>query len=264
MLEHDYRDAFHDHEHLWADAHTELIFTTGSRYFRKRGSRRAILPPGFVIGPFQKELELFSNGRTALVAARFWPWGFHALSKLPMSELKNTVRSCREALGEPATKLARQLAETSSLDARIAALERTLLRLLAPNAAPLLSRPLADDISRTRGMIRISELAPKHRIHGRRMERIFLEEIGIPAKMFSRIVRFNHAMKVIERNPEVDLLSLTYECGYADQAHFTRNFREMFNITPAEFKARMKKAAAIFRATKPDVVFLQDRAVQNR
>jgi hypothetical protein len=29
MLDHDYANSFHDHERLWADAHTELIFTSG-------------------------------------------------------------------------------------------------------------------------------------------------------------------------------------------------------------------------------------------
>jgi transcriptional regulator GlxA family with amidase domain len=87
---------------------------------------------------------------------------------------------------------------------------------------------------------------------------VFLDEIGISPKAFARIVRFNRAMKAIERNPEIDLPSLTYDCGYADQAHFTRNFREMFGMTPAEFKARMKEALRRFRDKKPDVVFIQD------
>ena len=148
MLDHDYARSSHDHERLWADAHTELIFTSGQRYFRKVSGRTVWLPQSFVIGPFQNELELFSKGRTSLVAARFWPWGFHALSRIPMTDLRNTVRSGRQALGS--------------------------------------------------------------------------------------------------------------ECGYADQPHFTRTFREMFGITPSDFKDRLKETFRRFREKKPDVVFLQD------
>jgi AraC-like DNA-binding protein len=257
MLDHDYRNSFHDHERLWADVHTELIFTSGQRYFTKTGKRK-MLPASFVIGPYQKELELFSSGRTALVAARFWPWGFHAVSRIAMSRLKNTVQNmatvfaCNNALpGE--------LARIANPHMKIAALEQSLLNIFDRNQSKLLSRDVASAILDAEGIVRVSDLSREHGLHGRRLQRVFLDEIGMPAKMFSRIVRFNHAMKTIQSDPDVELLSLTYACGYSDQAHFTRNFREMFGITPADFKARMQEARKRFREKRPDVVFLQDQ-----
>ena len=259
MLDHDYSSSFHDHERLWADAHTELIFTSGHCYFRKASARNVAVPASFVIGPFQNELQLFSPGRTMLVAARFWPWGFHALSRVPMTDLKNTVQSCRHVLGSAGASLEQELARIESPDAKIAKLEQALLKDIAmAEKARMLSRPMASDILEARGMIQVSDLWRKHGIQARRLERIFLEEIGVTAKVLSRIVRFNHAKKMIERNPDIDLLSLTYECGYADQPHFTRNFREMFGITPSDFKARMKEVVQRFREIKPNVVFVQD------
>jgi AraC-like DNA-binding protein len=261
MLDHDYRSSFHDHERLWADAHTELIFTSGERYFRKISGRTSWLPPSFVIGPFQNELELFSRGRTALVAARFWPWGFHSLSRAPMAELKNTVQSCRRVLGGFGDSLERKLSALESPDAKIAKLEQSLLKAIhAADRTRTVSRPIAMDILKARGMVRVGELLREHGIQARQLERLFLDEIGVAAKLLARIVRFNHAKKMIEANPDIDLLSLTYECGYADQAHFTRNFREMFGITPADFKAKLKAFFEIIREKRPDVVFVQDSA----
>jgi len=258
MLDHDYRDPFHDHERLWADVHTELIFTSGRRYFTKTGKRKTVLPANFVIGPYQKQLELFSSGRTALVAARFWPWGFHAVSRIAMSRLKNTVQSISNVFaGKKA--LAADLARIENPQAKIAALERALLNILEANEPKSLSRDVAVDILEADGVVRVADLGSKHRLQARRLERIFLDEIGMPAKIFSRIVCFNHAMNMIQRNPDIDLLSLTYACGYADQAHFTRNFREMFGITPAGFKSSMQGWRKRSRENRPDVVFVQDQ-----
>jgi AraC-like DNA-binding protein len=263
MLDHDYGASFHDHEHLWADAHTELIFTSGQRYFRKVSGRNVPVPQNFVIGPFQNELELFSKGRTSLVAARFWPWGFHSLSRILMTDLRNTVRSCRQALGSERALIGKELAGIDEPDAKIAKLSQSLLTILgAMEGRGLLSRPMAIDIINSRGEIRVHALSQKHGFHARRMERVFLDEIGVTAKVLSRIVRFNHAKQMIEKNPDIDLLTLTYECGYADQPHFTRNFREMFGITPSDFKGRMRQAFRRFREKKPDVVFLQDTQAQ--
>jgi AraC-like DNA-binding protein len=263
MLDHDYAHSSHDHEWLWADAHTELIFTSGQRYFRKVSGRTSWLPQSFVIGPFQSELELFSKGRTSLVAARFWPWGFHSLSRIPMTDLRNAVSSCRQALGAEGELIDQGLAGTHDPDAKIAKLSQSLLEVFVGIERPrLLSRPMEIDIIKSRGEIRVNELLQKHGFHARRLQRVFLDEIGVTAKVLSRIVRFNHAKQMIERNPDIDLPTLAYDCGYADQPHFTRTFREMFGITPSDFKERMKGAIRRFRETKPDVVFLQDIQAQ--
>ena len=263
MLDHDYGNSRHDHEQLWADAHTELIFTSGQRYSRKVRGRTVALPANFIVGPFQNELTLYCNGRVTLIAARFWPWGFHPLSKVPMTDLKNTVRNCRPVLGDAFEPLDRAMADGQSPDAKLAKMEQALLSLFASVPRPkLISRPIAVEVLKARGVTRISELQQNHRIQARRLQRVFLEEIGVTAKVYCRIARFNHAKSTIENDPEIDLRKLAYECGYADQAHFTRNFREMFGITPANFKARMKGAAKLFREERPDVAFLQDEAAQ--
>ena len=261
MLDHDYANSFHDHEQLWADAHTELIFSTGERYFQRIRSHIVWAPANLVVGPYQRDLQLYSRGRTSFVAARFWPWGFHAFSKIPMLDLKNTVSSCHQALGPAMELLGAELAAIERLDARIAPLEQALLNALDTVEAPELdSRPIAKEILAAHGVIRTGELARKHRIHPRRMERVFLEEIGVSAKVFARIVRFNHAKRAIEQKPDIDLLWLAHECGYADQSHFTRNFREMFGITPSGFKSKIRELLREFEQQRPDVVFVQDSA----
>jgi len=264
MLDHDYANSLHDHEQLWADAHTELIFSTGQRYFQRIRSHIVWTPANLVIGPYQRDLQLYSRGRTTFVAARFWPWGFHALTKIPMPELKNTVSSCREALGPDVESLGARLATLESLDARASALEQEMLNAVETIAPPKLhSRPIAKEILASQGVIRTGELARKHAIHPRRMERVFLEEIGVSAKVFARIVRFNHAKRAIEQKPDIDLLWLAHECGYADQYHFTRNFREMFGVTPAGFKLQIKEMMREFERQRADVVFVQDSAGQD-
>src|SRR5215475_75529 len=48
MLDHDYGNSVHDHERLWADAHTELIFTSGHRTNIMR-IKRALLQLSFYV-----------------------------------------------------------------------------------------------------------------------------------------------------------------------------------------------------------------------
>lgn len=114
VLEHDYSGPFHNYEHLWADANGELIFTYGSRYTLKTSSRDRALPDRFVIGPFKKELNLYSAGLTKLVAVRFWPWGLYQFSERPMAELVDQIFPAEEIFGPQVGELAERLADKSS------------------------------------------------------------------------------------------------------------------------------------------------------
>src|SRR4051812_47291274 len=91
QLEHDYSDVWHTHEHLWADAYGELIFTSGEPYYLKDGSSRQILPHCFVIGPFKRRLMLYSDGVTRLVAVRFQPWGLYPFATRPAASFVDAV-----------------------------------------------------------------------------------------------------------------------------------------------------------------------------
>ena len=109
-----------------------------------------------------------------------------------------------------------------------------------------------------KGRMTIRDLSREFKFSPRRLERAFRTETGLSPKALSRIVRFNHAKRLIEQNPSISLAELTHEAGFCDQSHFSKTFKEMFGITPGTFKAQMKATVALFAEVKPDVAFLQD------
>src|ERR1700760_4613496 len=98
MLEHDYRDTFHTHEHLWADVHTEYIFSFGERYYRK--DPKSTLPQNFIIGPQTKQLLLYANGITSFIAAPFLPGVYSAFHENPKAtDLVDNILPVNNTLG---------------------------------------------------------------------------------------------------------------------------------------------------------------------
>jgi hypothetical protein len=215
VLEHDYREKFHTHEHLWADIHTELIFSFGKPYYQKEKGKQKDLPKSFAICPFTKELHLYSDGFTGFIAVRFHPWGAFRFFQKPVKQLVNKIVTATEVLEEDA-RIIEQLLANKSTEEKLNILTNYFVNTIDTlNEKKAVSQPLAEEIIKQKGCIKIKRLSEKFSTNAKKIERTFVNEIGISAKLFSRIIRFNTARRLIEENPEMSLASITYEIGYA-------------------------------------------------
>ena len=258
VLEHDYSGPFHNYEHLWADANGELIFTSGSSYYLKTESAQQDLSDRFVIGPFKKEFDLYSDGLTRLVAVRFWPWGMYEFSQRPMADLVDQIFPAEEIFGSKIRVLADGLADKSS-EEKVRLVQSFFSAEVRKGATRKNTvQAIGSRIIAEKGRMTIHDLSREFNFTPRRLERIFRTETGLSPKALSRVVRFNHAKRLIEQDPDISLADLTCEAGFCDQSHFSKTFKEMFGITPGTFKTQVKATRALFAEIKPDVVFLQD------
>lgn len=100
---------------------------------------------------------------------------------------------------------------------------------------------MLEEISRSRGMMRIQELAQKTHYSERQLCRIFEKRIGISPKAFARMIRFQYVVLAILYNPGCSLIEYLSELGYADQAHFQREFKGYMGITPGYFQKMVRE-----------------------
>ena len=83
------------------------------------------------------------------------------------------------------------------------------------------------------GSGRVRDLARDLRVSERTLVRLFDRHVGLSPKGFARIVRFQHALMHCRRIHAHGLADLAAKCGYADQAHLTREFSALAGIAPA-------------------------------
>lgn len=70
----------------------------------------------------------------------------------------------------------------------------------------------------------------------RRIEQIFLEEVGISPKFYRKKNRFQLALKLMDSTTNFKTLTdLTYAAGYYDQSKFIRDFRFFTGETPKSY-----------------------------
>ncbi len=77
----------------------------------------------------------------------------------------------------------------------------------------------------------VNALAESACLSKRQYERVFRKTVGMNPKEYARIVRFQKALWLIQKG-ENNYAGIAAECGYSDQSHFIRNFRELSGYTP--------------------------------
>jgi AraC-like DNA-binding protein len=83
----------------------------------------------------------------------------------------------------------------------------------------------------------VHETARALGISERRLHNVFSEDVGLSPKQWSRVRRFQRAVRALHQGVEMRWAELALSCGYADQAHFSRDFRSFSGIDPTTYSS---------------------------
>jgi transcriptional regulator GlxA family with amidase domain len=140
-----------------------------------------------------------------------------------------------DLVGATATRaLWRALRGADSDEERATAAGPWLLARLAeaPRARGTVQRAV-ELILKARGQTRMDDVARTLGFSRRRLERAFARELGIPPKLYARIVRLNAVLAVLDESERPHAVDLALDAGFFDQAHLLRDFRILAGRTPS-------------------------------
>lgn len=177
------------------------------------------------------------DGNQCGVQLSITPAGATALFGVPAGVLAHQVVHL-DAVVPEADELVERLTEARSWHARWAVLDSVLLARLSPDDAmpPELARAWLS-LVRGHGAIGIGELAASVGWSRPHLSRRFTAAFGMSPKVMSRVVRFERAQQLLRLPTRPSLASVAAVCGYADQAHMTREFREFAGSPPTAWMA---------------------------
>jgi AraC-like DNA-binding protein len=83
----------------------------------------------------------------------------------------------------------------------------------------------------------LDRLASTACLSNRQFERKCKDYIGVPPKLFTRLVRFKNSYDMRLRHPNMDWLSIALHCGYYDYQHLVKDYKEFALASPNSFFA---------------------------
>ena len=88
----------------------------------------------------------------------------------------------------------------------------------------------------------VKSLAESHGIGMRQLQRIFRRERGVSPKKFLEAQRLEEARGRLLQGEGLKVIA--EDLGYCDVPHLSRAFRRFFGVGPADYRRRVKTAAA--------------------
>jgi AraC-like DNA-binding protein len=206
----------------------------------ERGVRRPEAPPAAVLvtGPTTRRFEVETTGSGWVWGVRFRPGGLPALADLDASRLTERTLAAADVLPADVVEALDALHDTGApVEVDQARVESALRPLVTGRDRDhQLVLAVVADMLADRTLLRVAQVTERHGLSARRLQRLFARYVGVGPKWVLARYRMHDVVAALDAGYAGPLADLAAEHGWYDQAHFTRDFRELVGVTPARYR----------------------------
>jgi AraC-like DNA-binding protein len=181
-------------------------------------------------GPGDRLFAITLHGAGRASGVQFRPGGFRPFWRRPVAELTGSRRPLAAlglATGGPVCP--------GTDDERCRRLDDLLAGWAPePDRYAAEATALVDQIRADRGVLRVDDFARRHGVSVRRLQRLFLDHVGVGPKWVIRRYRLQEAIEQAAGGAP-DWSGLAADLGYSDQAHLVRDFTTVTGVSPAAY-----------------------------
>jgi len=189
----------------------------------------------FSTGAYDSHVIVGSSGASGGLQINFIILGARLFFGRPLRDLTNLAVPLADLMGTGARDFCGRLGEAASWDDRFAMVDREVTRRVTANPAPVAPVNWAwGQLRKSSGRVPIAWLVDEIGWSQKHFISRFRDELGLAPKTLGRVLRFARAVDVLKGGRAFRFADLAAECGYYDQAHFTRDVRQFAGISPRE------------------------------
>lgn len=171
-----------------------------------------------------------SDGNLDMLVAVFYPYTIGMFINTPPSDFYNLEISGYDLGNMQLNEVAGKIFDGRDNRECIGILEQWLVTKIDPSYNLIRIRHSLGKLLNM-PQISVNRLAESSCLGKKQYERIFREYVGMNPKEFARVVRFQKSLWLMQCGDR-NFAGIAAECGYSDQSHFIREFRNMSSYTP--------------------------------
>ena len=247
------------HRGIDGAGHASLRTSSGAEWTERDGS--------WVVGLHDRQQITQAVGERHFMVVRFTPMGAHRFLGVPMHAIANAATDLELIDPGLARVLTSRVARAGSWCDRFAAVEALIGSRIAQAEIPGAVDATWQTLVAADGRVALGSLAAELDCSHRTLIARFRTWVGFPPKAIARLLRFNRAVRTLDRLSRVRVgepagkpyieterrvdrviepirwADVAAECGYFDQAHLIKDFRAFAGSTPSAFLRSVSPAA---------------------
>ena len=189
----------------------------------------------WISGIHKNYLSISTPKNSEMFVIQFKPTGAYPFLHTPIHKLNNTVINAEKVLGNEIIDLHDHLQNATSPNNKFNIAENWLIERFEKDKyadqelLDVFDKVTIKRIGKYQEAISTYSKTQKHLIDQ------FKKNFGLTPKNFQRIFRFNDILQQIQHKQKISWSQIAYNCGYADQSHFIKEFKEFSGFNPQEF-----------------------------
>jgi AraC-like DNA-binding protein len=194
-------------------------------------------PHGVMVGGPQsmvREIPILAAG--TYFGLWFYPGSFRQFFDLDVSDMRDQLFDGSILVGNGIGELHDRIYSQSRFCDRAAVCDQWLLKQIPSQSTPRFEFAL-DLIYRSRGGIRIGQLAKDIGYSSRHLNRLFKHHLGYGPKAFAQTIRVQHACHRLFQTASTTV-DTAMDLGFVDQSHLINEFKKRLLSTPQAFMGR--------------------------
>jgi AraC-like DNA-binding protein len=191
-----------------------------------------------VAGPDVKAATPVLQPGATIVGVRFRPGAARNWLGLPMSEIVGLQINLAELWGRQAREISDRMGQASTTEEQSALLQSELLRLMPEKEEPARDAAIVFSLMQRDAAepgTKISIILDRLDTSERTLRRRCREHFGYGPKTLDRILRFQRLLSLAIASRGTALSGMAYDVGYADQAHLSREVRDLTGLSARAF-----------------------------
>lgn len=178
----------------------------------------------------------FVGNNFLLIQVVFKPGALFRLTRIPSPYLTNQYIDAQTIFSQEINYVNDKINESKRFTEMIQVVEDFLIREFKRSASAIHAIDIATTNLFSNDFITgVDELAKASYLSTRQFERQFKLRMGVSPKYFLKVMRFENAFRMKNKNPQADWFSIAISCGYYDYQHLARDYKDLTGLSPNLF-----------------------------